>query len=99
MEEQKLTYKVGSLAKEKGFDEYDVYTEENIPQSLVQKWLRDKHDIDIEIEVFKDPETHIKFYEVGIYADFLEEEDDNTQYDTYEEALEDAILEALELIQ
>lgn len=61
-------------------------------QSLLQKWLREVHNIHIEIR---------KEWEDGIYLGFeylIEEEDGNTQgltYKTYEEALEVGLYQAL----
>ena len=69
-------------------------------QSLLQKWLREKHNIHIEIEIASDEELNIiqpyvyqwDFYKNGnitIGREF---------YDSYEEALEVGLLEALKLI-
>lgn len=69
-------------------------------QSLLQKWLRDRYKIDIEITVWTDPETKEKFYESDLYSDIVEEETESEEdYPSYEEALESALKEALKLIK
>lgn len=66
----------------------------------LQQWLRKEHNIHIIII----PETIIqkrgiyKFYAELIWHKFEEESDENTFFNTYEECLENALKEALELI-
>lgn len=72
-----------------------------ISQSLLQKWLRDIHNIHISIDLSSDEElkTLIPFsYEAIIYY--------NSEiivvrhfFDTYEEALEEALKQSLKLIK
>ena len=72
-------------------------------QSLLQKWLREEHKIHLCVSVHGSLST---WFEVEI----LEEIEmlpikarngcyDNTDFNTYEEALEDALYQALELIK
>lgn len=70
-------------------------------QSLLQKWLRDVHGVEIEISkieegyksyFFKTREEHVK-----LICDFLKER--VNFHATYEEALEVGLLEALKLIK
>jgi hypothetical protein len=84
-------------------------------QSSLQKWLREEHNIDISIIVnyshYKDGEiTGKKTYRVGvIYIDddlietfFIRPKDDDfnfIEFNTYEEALEEGLYEALKLIK
>ena len=67
-------------------------------QSLLQKWLREVHDIHIVVYIFK-PEDKNK-YCCDIVSDKFEENlEDDQNFDTYEEALEQALYQALELIK
>jgi hypothetical protein len=110
MKEQLITFETAKLAKEKGFtfktkESYSSltkvtsssYNEYSAPtQSLLQKWLRDKYNIHIEIR---------KEWEGDVCLGFeylIEEHDGSTQgltYPTYEQALEKGLIEALKLIK
>lgn len=69
-------------------------------QSLLQKWLRDKHDIFVELEgLISDREI---VYAIDIW--YIKEnhyyvKPFKTRYDSYESALESALQEALKLIK
>jgi hypothetical protein len=65
-------------------------------QHLLQRWLREVHNIHIFIEVFKI--EGITKYAATILSDMLEEDDVYTYFNTYEEALEEALVNALNLI-
>ena len=139
MNEQLVSKKTSTLAKEKGFNEetYDyfnqngecetslkkeyfnkgIHTSENIitiscpTQSLLQKWLREKHNLYICISA--------EFYKTGInhtlqilcYNPNLSESDyydndkctgmygDNAEFETYEDALEFGLQKALTFVQ
>ena len=70
-------------------------------QSLLQRWLREKHNIHIEIELASDHELNILIpyiYQFDIYKDGDGVFDRNF-YNTYEEALEVGLYEALKLIK
>lgn len=63
-------------------------------QSLLQKWLREKHNLHIEIHIFNPNVGYsIKEIESQLYVD------ERVEYKTYEEALEVALFEALKLIK
>ena len=66
-------------------------------QSLLQKWLREKHNISIKIDDFVTNERIRYDYNVCV----LGSQEDNPKgvYRTYEEALEEGLLEALKLIK
>ncbi len=66
-------------------------------QSLLQKWLREIHKIDIEIEVFSDEVyKDDSYYDYMLISNLYKEEILNPQrFDTYELALEAALLEVL----
>lgn len=75
-------------------------------QSLLQKWLREIHDIHIEIQAIKGGYISTKlevpktYYKQCVYSDLVsleEETEDENRYDSYEEALEAALQEALKL--
>jgi hypothetical protein len=63
-------------------------------QSLLQKWLREKHDIHIMICPKQLPDNSIVYY---IYKNKTKR-NFNGLFDTYEEALETALQEELKLI-
>lgn len=73
-------------------------------QSLLQKWLREKHNIFITIEI--DATSYPKFtYSILKYTELLWETglelgvNNLSLYRTYEEALEEGLQEALKLIK
>ena len=70
-------------------------------QSLLQKVLREKFHIDIMIEPFFDgDEEGGSLYEPTIFWDgFDEDENDDRIFPTYEEALESALTDALNIIK
>ena len=110
-----VTFKVGKLAKEKGFpllrtSAYSMFTKNNEPhyynghtsprnvictaptQSLLQKWLRDKHKIKLFIS-----KQLSSSWVWTIWAESASTHLD--RYDTYEDALEEGLKEALKLIE
>ena len=81
-------------------------------QSLLQKWIREKHNINIMISDFIDSETGIEWdyeiVEIGIDIDenghytpliAYSTDDPNRKFKTYEKALEIGLLKSLELIK
>ncbi len=115
MKEQLITFETAKLAKEKGFKEMvaNHYTTELVmpkktilgastngeedkvsapTQSLLQKWLREEHNIHIESALTFGLRYSFKVYK-GIDVGM------NTDVDTYEEALEKGLYEALKLIE
>jgi hypothetical protein len=64
-------------------------------QSLLQKWLREKYDIHIGIEPYGD-----NTYDYVLVSELIESDsDDEYSFATYEDALEAALYEALNLIK
>ncbi len=69
-----------------------------IPPSLLQKWLRDIHNIDVWAQPFvhkqslPDESYSYFLYKDGVYID------DGTDFLNFEEALEEGLKEALKLI-
>jgi len=112
MTDQLILFKTAVLAKEKGFREItkngycnDGYkSQSNIyplidyfapTQSLLQKWLREKHNLNLV--------TKKMIYEKWkCFLETITKDSINTWWspdkDTYEEALEQGLLEALKLI-
>ena len=117
MEDQLITFETAKLAKEKGFKNgihYNGMGEyfTNTTQSLLQKWLREVHSIDVVIgpERYK---TGVNYMVQAQKWDLSVDEDshynfvvkgsywfnDNNEYPTYEDALEKGLQEALKLIE
>jgi len=119
MKEQLITFETAKLAKEKQFEESvsNAYTKEgNLwkgndkrvylapTQSLLQKWLREVHNIHVNPQPYHESADHTNditgYYmgdiEHGARGKVLWIGDDN--YSTYEEALEAGLLKALKEI-
>ena len=106
MKEQLILFETAKLAKEKGFlnsIHYDgmggYFT--NTTQSLLQKWLREEHNI----EVWVTP-THLSYINNKLYKVEIEYFNGkrihcfkHDEFKTYEEALEKGLQEALKLIK
>lgn len=115
MEDQLISFEAAKLAKEKGFDihcrfHYDkengnLYENEDFPynswngslfaptQSLLQKWLREKH----KLFVYVLDDDRINKYYWGVSNLFSSSE--NPDFNTYEEALEVGLQQALKFIK
>lgn len=83
-------------------------------QALLQKWLREVHEVHVEIIVNYEQRNQTRSYRVGIIhitqlssrrflqTTFIRPENDKNEFiefSTYEEALEDGLFEALKLIK
>lgn len=70
------------------------------PQSVVQKWLRDKHGIHVISKAYNDEELNqILWEDVTIdFEDYWQEYSTYTFYHSYEESLEAGLQEALKLV-
>lgn len=114
MEDQLITFETAKLSKAKRYNQKDCNegflfdgTESSDyiidmmngngiarpTQSLLQRWLREVHIIDISISAAKGTGY---YYTVYSYKECLD--DSEIKYNTYEEALEVSLLEALNLI-
>lgn len=121
MQEQRITLETAKFAKEKGFDiDYCqcggfpdcICTDKSPTQSLLQKWLREEHNIHTEIRTFyrnwifniydltklpnRQSLLHINCE--NDFIEFLEENNVSTNMSSYEFALEQGLQEALKLI-
>ena len=100
MKEELITFETAKLAKEKGFKFQYAWIPEidNLPtQSLLQKWLREQHNLEV-ISMHADDFVWWKvkvrrLSKVG--AEIIKTE---MEFNTYEEALEKGLQEALKLI-
>ena len=100
MTEQLVSLKTKSILHDKGFFNggfnIDIRPTSNLPtQSLVQKWLREVHNIHISVicSVLRDK------YWSEIYGQNTTAMESVLEYSTYEEALENALQESLKLIK
>lgn len=77
-----------------------VSTKDNVylvpTQSLLQKWLREGRSINVIVD--KVDSTPSSGYYFNIYSENIEDEYDIIEFDTYEEALEKGLEEALKII-
>ena len=104
MKEQLISFKTAKLAKEKGCELKGVIYEDGgvslCTQSLLQKWLREEHNLHIEVCSGK---GHYYVKHGGIEDMLLQELEilngKKIKFKTYEEALEKGLQEALKLIK
>lgn len=68
-------------------------------QSLLQKWLRDSKNIHINIEILTKGNEIIYSYDLVYVLETLHVKINKLSFNSYEEALEAALLESLNLIQ
>lgn len=104
MEEQLISFETANKAEQKNFPfTYVFFDEEKVPtniptQSILQKWLREVHNI--HIEIFHSP-IYIGGWKYKLYALNMRLRNDNVSadvYSSYEEALERGLQKTLELI-
>ena len=108
MEDTHITFETAKLAKEKGFEfrvmwEYILGFKNNyerdkyLPtQSLLSKWLREQHNIIVLVDYEGIDGYYYKFYSYKEGNKNYDASDKN--YNTYEEAYEIGLQEALKLI-
>ena len=97
--QEDLTLDIGVNNEDLGMDNeaYPVYT-----QSGLQKWLREVHNIQIEIRCKQKAYNVFEYaYEGHVYSELVNETvvDADCVFGTYEEALEDALVGSLNLIK
>lgn len=106
MKETLVSFKTAELAEEKGFNEDYLVDPKMVlrpTQSLLQKYLREKYSIFIEIRhCFKDL-TKYTFHVYTTWEEYMEKlkkafKNEMPICNTYEEALEEGLYEALKLI-
>ena len=106
MKEQLITFETAKLAKKKGCSLRKcacgklpkcTCTESTLSQSLLQRWLREKHNIHIEIMALF-PLSETWDVTVFLYKDDISNIEVGV-YKTYEEALEFGLRGAIKLIK
>lgn len=95
MEDQKVGVEVALKAHELGFDEPNVVSRTS--QAHLQKWLRDTHKIHVRVDNVNRPVVGKWYYEIqrlntGIIYLW---NPSNPVYDSYEQALEEGLFNAL----
>ena len=97
MEDTKITFKTAKLAKEKGWNGDFVESHKILTsQSLLAKWLREEYNIIILVDYEGIDGYYYKFYS---YKEGNKNYDASYKnYNTYEEAYEIGLQEALKLI-
>jgi len=109
MTEQLISFETAKLANEKGFEitgnqaSFIMNNPNglNLPtQSLLQKWLREKHNIDIYVKRDRSSwrNTYWDYFIEHLTLPSIQSSVGGTTPNTYEEALEVALFEALKLI-
>jgi hypothetical protein len=100
MTEELIILETAKLAKEKGFTWFHALLPSLIfedkyrtTQSLLQKWLREKHDIEIYVR------SSVDLYNKKYWTTFLPNGCLENKNNTYEEALEFGLQKGLKLIQ
>ena len=106
MDEQLISFETSKLAKEKGCNLENctcggypecICSDKRISQSLLAKWLREKHDIDVIINTYRNQnQKYYKYFISEKSKNLIKSEE---YYDTYEEAYEIGLQEALKLIK
>ena len=101
MTEQLVSLKTKSILHDKGFFNggfnIDIRPTSNLPtQSLVQKWLREVHNIHIEIYYNA---SGCGWILTKLNGSTIKDIDNDIFFDTYEYSLEQGIIEALKLIK
>ena len=66
-------------------------------QSLLQKWLREIHNINIDIETLQKEKKIVYGYDLVYTIETLHVKSSKERFKTYEQALEDSLQEALRL--
>ena len=106
MDEQLISFETAKLAKEKGCNLENctcggypdcICSDKRISQSLLAKWLREKYDIDVIINTYRNQnQKYYKYFISEKSKDVIKSEE---YYNTYEDALEIGLQEALKLIK
>ena len=103
--EQLISFETAKLAKEKGCNLENctcggypecICSDKRISQSLLSKWLREKYDIDVIINTYRNQNQ--KCYKYSISEKSKNVIKSEEYYNTYEDALEVGLQEALKLI-
>ena len=97
MEDTRINFETAKLAKEKGWNGDFVESHKILTiQSLLAKWLREEHNIIVLVDYEGIDGYYYKFYSYKEGNKNYDASDKN--YNTYEEAYEIGLQEALKLI-
>ena len=106
LKEQLISFETAKLAKEKGCNLENctcggypecICSDKRISQSLLAKWLREKYDTDVIINTYRNQnQKYYKYFISEKSKNLIKSEE---YYDTYEEAFEIGLQEALKLIK
>ena len=97
MEDTRVTFETAKLAKEKGWNGDFVESHKILTtQSLLAKWLREEHNIIVLVDYEGIDGYYYKFYSYKEGNKNYDASDKN--YNTYEEALEAGLYQALLLL-
>ena len=93
-------WKDGHKGRDVNFNNRWTYKCYSAPtQSLLQKWLREVHSIDVEPRLANQEFKKSYYFAIHKYIEYREQlHHTNIRYDSYEQALEYGLLEALKLI-
>jgi len=80
-------------------DNGDIYYVTRPTQSLLQRWLREKWGIHIKVEYYRDRKVYEAFVSSDSLIDEASKETKNQVYEKYEQSLEDALIDGLELVK
>lgn len=98
MNDQLISIETAKLANSKGFPCY-IKVNDFPTQSLLQKWLREKHGINVEVFLSYEFPYNTYFYRVMKIGKYFTLSHTDFESNIYEEALEAGLQEALKLIE
>lgn len=112
MRQQLITKETAKLASELGFDEKhaDFYIDKKrngdftslpaVPQSMLQRWLREEHNVQMFMKPFYDSKEKKTTFACDVIAvGHIGRAKKSHRQDTYEDALEEGLVNGLELIK
>jgi len=103
MKEEKITLETAKLASERGYSPIllgNSFRDKLPTQSLLQKWLREVHNITIIVAPIHETEDTKSLVKYWYYIlDVEDDSDDEVFYGNWEDALEMGLQEGLKLIE
>ena len=103
MEDQLVKSETAELAISKGFNAKGIVIEDGgislCTQSSLQKWLREKHEIFVETQVYMDGNLFKHMFVIKTLLNYKIKVKSDTKFSSNEKALEKGLFEALKLIK
>jgi hypothetical protein len=102
MGEQLITFETAKLASEKGYSPIllgEVFRKSLPTQSLLQKWLREVHKIDVFCDCIGSGLYYSVIYDNNVKEDETDKVFEQENTTSYEDALEIGLQEGLKLIK